>query len=377
MSTLRGLSIGIGSLPHKEPQGALDLIFKYLPEIPFWPQLPKADICEGMVAQFSEGLPCVKEGAWFNPGEKEKELEVFYEKIIEQDVNYFKITEKFSRGIYAFYQRLKKTDLKSIEFIKCQITGPFTFAASINDEEGRPLLHNPVFMQAIINILKMKALWQIELFKEFGKKIILFIDEPYLSSFGSAYTPLNRNNVVRDLTDLTESISGSTSLITSGSTSLTTSRKDVLIGVHCCGNTDWPIFTDINSIDIINFDAFNFSDKFMLYANDIGAFLNKGGIICWGIIPTQEFSAKETAKSLLEKINFCIDALVKKGVDKSLLLEQLFVSPSCGLGSLCLEKAEKILSLLSETSSLIKRNSSAFRSKSECHSRASGNPKRG
>ena len=60
MKNLKGLATGVGSLPHKEIGAALDLIFAYLPSIPFWPQLPKRDIREGMVAQFSENLPCLK-----------------------------------------------------------------------------------------------------------------------------------------------------------------------------------------------------------------------------------------------------------------------------------------------------------------------------
>ena len=136
---LKGLATGIGSLPHKDADSALDLIFKYCPEIPFWPQLPKRDIREGMIAQFSENLPCLEfgsEGLFFEPKDKEKKLEKFYERIIAEDVDYFKISPDFASGLYKFYQRLEKSDLRNIELIKCQVTGPFTFAASIKNENG-------------------------------------------------------------------------------------------------------------------------------------------------------------------------------------------------------------------------------------------------
>ncbi|MCM8789956.1 MAG: hypothetical protein NC916_02940, partial [Candidatus Omnitrophica bacterium] len=84
MSNLKGLATGIGSLPHKDADEALDLIFKYFPAIPFWPQLPNRDIREGMVAQFSENLPCLKitsHGLTYEPQNKEREWEDFYEKI--------------------------------------------------------------------------------------------------------------------------------------------------------------------------------------------------------------------------------------------------------------------------------------------------------
>lgn len=342
MSKLKGLATGIGSLPHKETEAALDLVFKYTPEIPFWPQLPKRDKHEGMVIQFSERLPClelISDDLIFNPQQKEKELEIFYERIIASDVDYFKISRNYAQGLHAFYQRLGRLDLKDIEFIKCQITGPFTFAASIKDEKDIALLHDAVFMQAISKGLMMKALWQIRFFEKFSKKIIMFLDEPYLACFGSAYTPINRDEVIRVLGELTEAIKS----------------PDVLLGVHCCGNTDWSIFTDIQSIDIISFDAFGFVDKFILYADNLKEFIKRGGMICWGIIPTTEFSGNETADLLIGRLRDGINVLTKKDLDRQLLLNNLLLSPSCGLGTLDTQKSEKIFKLLSEVSFSIRK----------------------
>jgi methionine synthase II (cobalamin-independent) len=342
MANLKGLATGVGSLPHQDVDAALDLIFKYTPLIPFWPQLPKRDIREGMVVQFSENLPCLKvvrnELIFSSSEDKDKELEIFYEHAIAEDLEYFKISQDFAFGLYKFYQRLENSNLKEIEFIKCQITGPFTFAASIKDElRGIALLHDSVFMQVILKGLMMKALWQIKFFKGFGKKIILFVDEPYLAAFGSAYTPINREDVIRVLEEITASIKS----------------EDILLGVHCCGNTDWSIFTEVKNLDIINFDAFGFLDRLVLYADNLKGFLKRGGILCWGIVPTQEFTDKENADLLIGKIKEGIDLLVRKGLDKDLLLDRLLVSPSCGLGTLDIQKSEKIFRLLLDVSSTI------------------------
>lgn len=331
----KALATGIGSLPHKNADEALDLIFKYCPRIPFWPQLPKKDIREGMVAQFSEHLPGIrisKDGVSFNAQEGEKDLELFYERVIAGDLGYFKISPDFASGLYKFYERLERQGAKDIESIKCHVTGPFTFAASINDEKGAALLHDKVFLQAMIKGLSMKALWQISFFKEFNKKIIVFIDEPYLGCFGSAYTPLNKEEVVSGLTELTGQLKA----------------EGALAGVHCCGNTDWSIFTDIESVDIISFDAFSFLERVVLYADNLKGFFKRGGIICWGIVPTQEFKGTETADLLVGKINAGIEALAKKGVERNLLRRNLLISPACGLGALDTGKADKIFRALSQ-----------------------------
>jgi len=343
MKKIKGLATAIGSLPNVENiDEVLDLIFKYLPQIPFWPQLPKRDSREGMVSQFSENFPCLrigKDGLFFDGKDKEKELELFYERIISLDTDYFKITQDFAFGLHKFYQRLDKTGCGRSEYIKCHITGPFTFAAAIKDESGVSLLHDQVFMQAIIKGLLMKALWQIKYFAKFGRKIIVFIDEPYLGCFGSAYTPINRDDVVTGLTELTEGIK----------------NEGAFTGVHCCGNTDWSIFTDIKTIDIINFDAYSYLDKFTLYAGNIDDFLKSDGVICWGIVPTQEFSLEDNAEKLIGRIKHGIEVLAKKGVDKDKLSENLLVTPTCGLGMLGLDMPEKIFSALHQVSETLKK----------------------
>ncbi|MBU1726391.1 MAG: methionine synthase, partial [Candidatus Omnitrophica bacterium] len=231
MNNLNGLATGIGSLPYKDVNQAIDAVFRYTPNIPFWPQLPKRDVREGMLAQFTENLPLLKvsqDGVKFLPHEVEDgALEKFYERIIANDAEYFKISEDYAQGFYAFCRRLEKSDLKDIAYIKCHVTGPFTFAASLKDANGVSLLHDAVFFQVILKGLAMKALWQIERLRKFGKKMILFFDEPFLAGFGSAYTPINREDVVTGLIDFTQGLK----------------FPDLLIGVHCCGNTDWSIFT--------------------------------------------------------------------------------------------------------------------------------------
>jgi methionine synthase II (cobalamin-independent) len=343
MINLKGLATGIGSLPLTDAQIAVDLILRYLPQAPFWPQLPKSNLREGMLAQFSENLPGLKiEGGdlHFISQDKEKELELFYDRFIAQDLEYFKIGPDFARGLHTFYGRLNALDLSAVEFIKCQVTGPFTFCSGITDAEGKIILHDEVLMQAMVKGLGMKALWQLEYFKKFGKKMIMFFDEPFLTGVGSAYTTVNRKDVIDVYSELADFLK----------------KQGSLIGIHCCGNTDWSMLTDSVGIDIINFDAFNFQERFVLYADDLNHFLKRGGIICWGIVPTNEFNTDQGPELLAQRIEFGLGLLVKKGIDRQLLLERLMISPACGLGTLNAQKAEGILSLLNRTSLFIRKN---------------------
>ena len=43
--------------------------------------------------------------------------------------------------------------------------------------------------------------------------------------------------------------------------------EGALAGVHCCGNTEWPILIDAG-VDILNFDAFDYGDTILLYPDN-------------------------------------------------------------------------------------------------------------
>ena len=94
----------------------------------------------------------------------------------------------------------------------------------------------------------------------------------------------------------------------------------------------------------------------MLYADNLNRFLKRGGIICWGIVPTNEFNANQGPELLAGMIKSGLELLVKKGIDRQLLLERLLISPACGLGTMDAWKAEGILTLLNQTSLFIRKN---------------------
>jgi methionine synthase II (cobalamin-independent) len=175
--------------------------------------------------------------------------------------------------------------------------------------------------------------------KRFGKKLILFLDEPYLGCFGSGFTPLTRESVVAVLRGFTEAIRS----------------ENLSIGVHCCGNTDWSIFTEVDNLDIISFDAFSYLERLVLYADALKGFLNKGGIIAWGLVPTQLFTGEEKVDLLIRRLKEGIEALTNKGIEADLLWRNLLITPSCGLGTFTPEKSEKVFRLLAETSEFLQK----------------------
>lgn len=324
----------IGSLPHKDPDVACKLILKNIPEIPFWPQLTRHSFYEGMVTQFSEGLPGIvidatNKKVYMETKKAKEELEPFYEQFIKQNLDYFAITPDYARGLYKMLELVKKQ--ASVKYLKGQITGPITFGLTLMDETGQTVIHNEVFADIVVKCLIMKALWQIKQIKQIGLKPIIFMDEPFLMQYGSAYLPINRLTIDKNLTEVINALH----------------KENALVGIHCCGNTDWGVLLEL-PIDILSFDAFGFMDKIILYPNELNKFIQRGGIIAWGLIPSTELNNTVSVKELTNHLHKGIETLVKKGIDKTQLLNQSLLTPACGLGGLSELEADKRLNLLND-----------------------------
>ncbi len=106
------------------------------------------------------------------------------------------------------------------------------------------------------------------------------------------------------------------------------------------------------NIDILNFDAYNFSHTLRLYKDGLYSFLEKGGILAFGIVPSSEKIEDETANSLNDRLKRELKSLVDCGIDPA-FLQNFLITPSCGLGSLSCEIAERVINTTKELSRIL------------------------
>ncbi len=329
------IATGIGSLPVTNPDEAAALSIKYLPEAPFWPQLPQRDFREHMDGQYSESLPGLrldeakKRFSFDTSGDLTPQLETFFSRYLEKDYGFFKITAAYAAAFPAFIAALRKSMPANLRFVKGHVTGPLTAGISFKDEKGRDIVHNDVIFDAVVKGLAMKAAWQIKVLAQFNKPVIIFIDEPAMESLGSAFSAVSSEVVADKLNEIIDMIH----------------ELGGIAGIHCCGNADWPMIFR-TKVDIVNFDAFGYMEKVMLYPEDIRKFLVRGGALAWGVVPTAVFTGSETADLLIGKLEAGVKQLEKQGMDRKNILRQSLITPSCGMGSLTPEKSEAILRLL-------------------------------
>jgi len=99
-------------------------------------------------------------------------------------------------------------------------------------------------------------------------------------------------------------------------------------GIHLCGNPDWDFLLGLD-LDILSLDVYTNAEIFSSYAASIQRFLEKGGVISWGIVPTGvETFSSENMPSLIHRLETVWDILTKKGIDRTQLLEKSLMSPA-------------------------------------------------
>ncbi len=319
---------GVGSLPHREARAAVDFVLDTLPEAPFWPQLPALGTGEGMYHQGADGVPGVQaEGGrlWIERGAAS--LSQLQSLSPESEVSQI--------GSAAGLEEMLGRDLSAAALVKGQLVGPVSLGLSLVDQERRPILYSEEYAAALAQILSWRLAWMESRLKAAGKPTLVLVDEPYLTTLGSGFFAYDEV-LVRDLL------------------SLSLSPLTGLRGVHCCGKVDWPVLLDLG-VDVLSFDAHQYFASLALFPESIGRFLEGGGILAWGIVPTDPAEIQAfTALQLTQRLEGFIQALEKKGLSKERLLVQAMVTPACGLASADVARAERAVGLAARISALMR-----------------------
>jgi methionine synthase II (cobalamin-independent) len=340
----------IGSFPHKEANAALYHRLATALDIPAWPQWARRTFYENMYVQYSAPLPglVVDEAdekiTFDTTGDLSEALEAFYTPYLEDDVDAFALTPKYAAGFFGMLEELRS--VSDGEWVKGQVTGPISVGLTVTDQDLRASLYNELLADALVKNAAMNARWQVQQLRTVCPNVIIFVDEPYMASFGSAYISLSREQVVTMLDEVFAAIH----------------QEGALAGTHCCANTDWSVLL-ATTVDILNLDAYGYLDNLALYPAELRAFLDRGGVIAWGIIPNNEEIYNVTPGKLTQRLRQGLDLIQEKaqarGVNISLqeLAARSLITPSCGLGPTTVDVAERALDVLARVGEILREKS--------------------
>jgi hypothetical protein len=316
-------------------------------DIPAWPQLPRRSFRESMYVQYSPSLPAIavdeaKEKIIFDTTQDiSPAMEEFYGRFLAEDIDSFGLRPEYAEGFYIMLETLKRVPG---EWCKGQVTGPISFGLTVTDQNLRASLYDEMLCDAIVKNMGMNARWQVRQLKTARPNVIIFVDEPYLASFGSAYISLSREQVIAILDEVYAAIHA----------------EGALGGVHCCANTDWSVLL-ATQVDILNLDAFGYLENLALYSAELHNFIERGGIVAWGIVPTGDeifqMDAPFLAKRLMDGLEMISQKARARGVPITMeaLASHSLITPSCGLGSSSIATAEKVIETLVATSEILKK----------------------
>lgn len=224
--------------------------------------------------------------------------------------------------------------------LKGQITGPFTLLTGLCDQDKRLGYYSDAFREMAVKALALKAAWQTRFLAERQVPVMVFIDEPALAGLGSsAFISIAKDDIAADINEVAGAIRAAGGRA----------------GVHVCANTDWPFVLGLE-IDIISFDAHGYFDRFATCREEVTAFLDRGGVIAWGLVPTSDLAAidRESADHLAATWEQQAGLLTGGTWDREALLARTLVTPSCGTGAMDTAHARRVLQLTHDLSALLR-----------------------
>lgn len=155
-----------------------------------------------------------------------------------------------------------------------------------------------------------------------GRECLLFIDEPAMA----VREPLELGSVID-------------------------AARGAMVGVHCCGNTDWERVLGW-PIEVISFDVRLSLDALLEPAPAWTRFVNRGGALAFGVIPTSPdpgFRVDEACEAIESGLRSTTDDFLK-------VLWRSLLTTACGLGLSTEAYAREAMLQLQLAQAILRRN---------------------
>jgi hypothetical protein len=307
------LATGVGALPHTDPAQANTDVLSLFPEFPFIPTLPDRGQLESIVFNDSEQLPgrmiCDDRLLFDSTTDQTAAMEQVYMDYVEGNYSRYALHKEYAS---AFLEMMTRR-IPGVHVLKCQVTGPVTFGMQVVDAVKRPIYYDAQLADVLAKMIALKARWcEVTMHEKTGiAETLVVLNEPYLASLGSSVVPLNQETVRAGWGDIATLVEGG-------------------LGIHCCSNTDWEFVISLNP-SVISIDAYATAKEFLLYADSVAAYMERGGVVAWGIVPAEyKLFATETVDSLYARY-LAIRTQLSSRMPVKLFDSQSLITPSCGI----------------------------------------------
>jgi len=304
----------MGIMPHRDVDRALELALSL--DIPFWPQLPKVSLYEDMYVQASQNFPGIaidfnKERLAFDTARFKQELDEYFVKMDIADT--FALTAEYSRVFHEFLSR----ELQGYKAIRGQVTGPVSFGLKVLDEDLKPIIYNEEARTILFDFIQRKVNVQYQELSKKNTNAFVWVDEPGLGYVFSGFSGYNEQHAKEDYHRFVEGLEGPK-------------------GLHLCAEVNLPYLLELG-VEILSFDAYQIGFMPREYAGNVAEFIQSGGIISWGIIPTESTAlATQTPETLAAILSSYWEVISENtGLSLNQIAKQALVAPArCCLSDL-------------------------------------------
>lgn len=297
----------MGIMPHTDVDRALALASSL--DIPYWPQLPHVSYYEDMYAQTSEGFPGVRVDAQgqkvtFDSGRFDEEIAGYSEKM--GDPAYFLLSEAYS----SVYHRFLALDLRAKAAVRGQVTGPVSFGFRVVDEAQKPVIYNESVKTLLFDFVQKKLNAQRRQLLKLNPNAFVWADEPGLGWVFSGMSGYNDIQAASDYRAFFAGIEG-------------------IKALHLCANVNLPFLLELG-IEMISFDAYQIESMPKAYAGSVAQFLRSGGVMAWGVVPTDSTNLeRETVASLFDLLTGYWQVIAREsGIETRQIAAQSLLAPA-------------------------------------------------
>ena len=161
-----------------------------------------------------------------------------------------------------------------------------------------------------------------------GAPVLLFLEEPGLANSMHPTFPLSPDEIEELVSGVVEPIA-----------------TDAMIGVQVSGRADWALLLR-TGISVLGAPI---SARLESVAAELQRFLEGGGFIAWGAVPTDE-PLGSGVERLWRRLSGIWADLAQAGLDPLLLREHSIITPAAGLGGFGLSQAAQVMKLTAELS---------------------------
>jgi hypothetical protein len=328
-----GTVTGIGSLPHRDVQSAVETAFATT-DVPFIPTLPRLNPSEGMIAQAVTGIRGISVGQYGSLLVDPMRIDPAADVVTD-----------LAHGAFSGYRvALERLALAAGDrgtgptgIIKWQFIGPVTL--------GQALVRAGVPVDVAFDVASHAVRSHVaNVFREISAVApdvvqVVVVDEPDLGSLMSESFPIAPDTAIDLMSSAMAAVEG-----------------DAVVGLHCCAPIDIvPLLAAgpaILSIPV--------SKHLVSHVGALAAFLERGGLVAWGVVPT-DGPVMATAERSWRSLSKLWCELVQEGCDALRLWRQSLLTPACGLANHTVATSDIIMSQVREIAERIRSQAVATR----------------